>query len=77
MYDYSLFYKKTLTSAVYMTVYVDDIVLTGTDADEIADLKVYLNKNFKIKDLGLIYYSWEWRCFTQIMELLSRKKNCT
>ena len=43
MYDYSLFYKKTSTSAVYVVVYVDDIVLTGTDVDEIADLKVYLN----------------------------------
>ena len=52
MYDYSLFYKKTSTSAVYVAVYVDDIVLTGTDVDEIADLKVYLHNKFKIKDLG-------------------------
>lgn len=56
MYDYSLFYKKKANSAVYVAVYVDDIVLTGTDADEIADLKVYLNNKFKIKDLGLLHY---------------------
>ena len=56
MYDYSLFYKKTLNSAVYVAVYVDDIVLTGTDVDEIADLKVYLHNKFKIKDLGLLHY---------------------
>ncbi|XP_069154520.1 uncharacterized protein [Solanum lycopersicum] len=56
MYDYSLFYKKTLKSAVYVVVYVDDIVLTGTDVDEIADLKVYLHNKFKIKDLGLLHY---------------------
>lgn len=56
MYDYSLFYKKTLTSVVYVAVYVDDIVLTGKDVDEIADLKFFLNNKFKIKDLGLLHY---------------------
>jgi len=56
MYDYSLFYKKRDNSVVYVAVYVDDIVLTGTDAAEIADLKVYLHNRFKIKDLGLLHY---------------------
>lgn len=35
---------------------VDDIVLTGTDVAEIADLKVYLHNRFMIKDLGWLYY---------------------
>ena len=56
MYDYSLFYKKTLTSVVYVALYVDDIVLTGKDVDEIAYLKFFLNNKFKIKDLGLLHY---------------------
>jgi len=56
MYDYSLFYKKKGTSAVYVAVYVDDIVLTGTNKAEIDDLKLYLDKRFKIKDLGLLNY---------------------
>nr|XP_016496458.1 PREDICTED: uncharacterized mitochondrial protein AtMg00810-like [Nicotiana tabacum] len=56
MYDYSLFYKKTENSNVYIAVYVDDIVVTGTDTMEIEDLKVFLNDSFKIKDLGRLHY---------------------
>uniref|UniRef100_A0A3Q7F6Z0 Reverse transcriptase Ty1/copia-type domain-containing protein n=1 Tax=Solanum lycopersicum TaxID=4081 RepID=A0A3Q7F6Z0_SOLLC len=37
-------------------VYVDDIVLTGTDTIEITKLKMYLDKTFKIKDLGRLHY---------------------
>ncbi|XP_019232517.1 PREDICTED: uncharacterized protein LOC109213210 [Nicotiana attenuata] len=56
MYDYSLFSKKTGESIVYIAVYVDDIVVTGTDTVEITDLKTFLNNNFKIKDLGKLHY---------------------
>ncbi|XP_019260165.1 PREDICTED: uncharacterized protein LOC109238191 [Nicotiana attenuata] len=56
MYDYSLFYKKTENSTVYIAVYIDDIVVTGTDIKEIEDLKAFLNDNFKIKDLARLHY---------------------
>ncbi|XP_019263195.1 PREDICTED: uncharacterized protein LOC109240958 [Nicotiana attenuata] len=52
MYDYSLLYKKTENSTVYIAMYVDDIMVTGTDIMEIEELKAFLNDNFKIKDLG-------------------------
>ena len=54
--DYSLFYKKTSQSAVFLGVYVDDILLTGNDEVELQALKVYLDKVFKIKDLGSVNY---------------------
>lgn len=56
MYGYSLFYKKEGSSAVYVAVYVDDIVLTSTNISEIESLNAYLHSRFKIKDLGMLHY---------------------
>lgn len=33
-------------------MYVDDILLIGNDQDRIADVKLYLDTKFTIKDLG-------------------------
>ncbi|XP_019264914.1 PREDICTED: uncharacterized protein LOC109242520 [Nicotiana attenuata] len=41
---------------VILAVYVDDIILTGNDVSEIYALKSYLDEQFKIKDLGILYY---------------------
>jgi len=54
--DYSLFFKKTVNSVVFVAVYVDDILLTGSDEFEICALKEFLDATFKIKDLGFVNY---------------------
>ena len=54
--DYCLFYRRTEHSAVFLGVYVDDIILTGDDEAEIQALKQYLDPVFKIKHLGLVHY---------------------
>jgi len=54
--DYSLFLKGTPDSLVVVAVYVDDIIVTGHDCDEIAALKVFLDNTFKIKNLGSLHY---------------------
>nr|XP_016442248.1 PREDICTED: uncharacterized mitochondrial protein AtMg00810-like [Nicotiana tabacum] len=54
--DYSLFTRGSGKSMVILIVYVDDIILTGTDEFEIASLKEFLNLQFKIKDLGSLNY---------------------
>lgn len=50
--DYSMFIKKTDSGMCIATVYVDDVILTGTDQLAIANLKSFLHQEFSIKDLG-------------------------
>ena len=69
-FDHSLFYRKEGSLAVFVAVYVDDVILTGTDTTEIAQLKIYLDNTFKIKDLGRLHYFWAWRFLIQQMEFL-------
>ena len=39
--------------------YLDDIIITGKNLEEIGELKPYLAKEFKIKDLdSLRYFLW-------------------
>ncbi|KAL0301601.1 UNVERIFIED_CONTAM: Retrovirus-related Pol polyprotein from transposon RE1 [Sesamum radiatum] len=50
--DYSVFVQTTKTGMVILAVYVDDILITGSDIDGIEEAKTYLKKHFVTKDLG-------------------------
>jgi len=54
--DYSLFTKKCIHGFTVILVYVDDLVLGGTDTTEIQQIKTLLDKKFSIKDLGTLKY---------------------
>lgn len=54
--DYSLFFKKMDGKMIFLAVYVDDILITGDDEEEMKCLKQFLDQQFKIKDLGLLHY---------------------
>jgi hypothetical protein len=51
--DYSLFTKQASSGFTVILVYVDDLVLGGTDPAEIQKIKTYLNKKCSIKDLSV------------------------
>ena len=55
-YDSSLFLRKTATGIVLLLVYVDDIVIIGTDTLLITQLQQHLQDSFHMKDLGTLTY---------------------
>ena len=50
--DHTIFYKYRGPHITILAVYVDDIVITGDDVEEIKWLKERLGKSFEVKDLG-------------------------
>lgn len=60
--DHTLFVKrKTGGKMAIFIVYVDDIILTVDDSEEILNLKKLLATKFEIKDLVILGISSEWR----------------
>lgn len=55
-YDYSMFTKGKDSSFIALLVYVDDILITGPSAVEIAAVKSMLSPHFMLKDLGAAKY---------------------
>ncbi|XP_060185890.1 uncharacterized protein LOC132615322 [Lycium barbarum] len=55
-YDLSLFLQKTSTGCVLLLVYVDDIIITGTDSSLITSLQQQHKESFHMKDLGTLTY---------------------
>ncbi|KAL0285625.1 UNVERIFIED_CONTAM: hypothetical protein Scaly_2813300 [Sesamum calycinum] len=50
--DHSVFVQTTTSGMVVLAVYVDDILITGSDLVGIEEAKTYLQKHFVTKDLG-------------------------
>nr|XP_016465740.1 PREDICTED: uncharacterized mitochondrial protein AtMg00810-like [Nicotiana tabacum] len=64
-------------SVVFVVVYVDDVLVTGTHLQEIESLKDFLHNTFKIKDLGrlqLHYFLGLEVQYTDKGVLMSQKK---
>ncbi|RVW90513.1 Retrovirus-related Pol polyprotein from transposon TNT 1-94 [Vitis vinifera] len=55
-YDTSLFLRKSDMGIVVLLVYVDDIVITGSDSALLGQLKTHLSESFHMKDLGPLTY---------------------
>ncbi|XP_048136588.1 uncharacterized mitochondrial protein AtMg00810-like [Rhodamnia argentea] len=54
--DHSVFSMSSLQGCVILVVYVDDIIVTGSDVEGIQRLKQFLRKEFSTKDLGCLRY---------------------
>ncbi|KAK8928510.1 hypothetical protein KSP39_PZI017449 [Platanthera zijinensis] len=51
-----MFIRRHEQRVVILIVYVDDIVITGNDTEEIANLKTLLSAEFEVKDLRRLRY---------------------
>jgi len=54
--DHTLFTLTTSSGIIVILVYVDDIIITGSDKDGIKATKNFLKSMFEIKDLGEMKY---------------------
>jgi Reverse transcriptase (RNA-dependent DNA polymerase) len=54
--DHTLFFKKQQGKLIVLIIYVDDMIITGDDRDEIRRLKERLSKEFEMKSLGGLKY---------------------
>lgn len=54
--DASLFIYRHQSVVLYFLVYVDDVILTGSDSLVITQLVQLLNAEFPLKDLGDLHY---------------------
>ena len=54
--DHSVFYRHSSAGCIYLVVYVNDIVLTGSDHHGISQVKQHLCQHFQTKDLGKLRY---------------------
>ena len=44
--DHSVFYRNSILGIILLIVYVDDIVITGSDSKGISSLKYFLQSQF-------------------------------
>jgi Reverse transcriptase (RNA-dependent DNA polymerase) len=54
--DHIVFYQQHGDHTTILVVYVDDMIITGDDNGEIAQLKAKLGKEFEVKDLEQFKY---------------------
>jgi hypothetical protein len=54
--DFSLFIQLGYAHKLVVLIYVNDLIITGSNDDSITQLKKYLQQQFSIKDLGHLKY---------------------
>ncbi|XP_071687777.1 uncharacterized protein [Rutidosis leptorrhynchoides] len=57
--DHTLFLKQRNNLITCLIIYVENMIITGNDQEEIANLKLNLFKEFEMKDLGRLKYFLE------------------
>ena len=54
--DHTLFLKHRQSKVTTLIVYVDDMIITGNDAEDISRLQEQLSTEFEMKNLGKLKY---------------------
>ena len=54
--DHTFFYKRREKIVTCLIIYVDDMIITGSDKEEILSLRKNLFTEFEMKDLGGLKY---------------------
>ena len=54
--DHSIFSKNSSSGIIMLVVYVNNIVITGSDSKGISSLKFFLQSQFHTKNLGILRY---------------------
>ena len=54
--DHSVFYKNSSLGIILLVMYVDDIIIIGSDSKDISSLKSFLQSQFHTKNLGMLRY---------------------
>ncbi|XP_031285404.1 uncharacterized protein LOC116144087 [Pistacia vera] len=72
--DHSVFYKQSAVAIILLVVYVDDIIITGSDTTAISLLKSFLHTQFHTKDLGVLKYFLGVEVTSKKCIFLSQKK---
>ena len=54
--DHSVFYRNSSSNIIIPVVYVDDIVIIGSNSKSISSLKSFLHNQLYTKDLGMLRY---------------------
>ncbi len=50
--DHCVYAKETEQGKIIMIIWVDDLIITGSNKKEMKDVKEMLSEKFKMKDLG-------------------------
>lgn len=70
-----MFIKRTATDVTVVAVYVDDILVAGSNLAAIQHLKDFLHQLFNIKDLGHVHYFLDFEVSrSSVGFVLSQKK---
>jgi hypothetical protein len=55
-YDPNVYTKKVGSHLIILVLYVDDLILTGSDSKLLNHVKTNLKKKFEMTDLGFLHY---------------------
>ena len=52
--EHAVYFKRSGTSRLIIGIYVDDLIITGTENHQIKDFKAQMKNKFEMSDLGLL-----------------------